>query len=101
MSKTRDELLSSVTELGTIEDGATLRAKLTALSDDVTALYDEHDTLKAANEKLDADNKQLKEYNMQLFLRVGGQQPKKEPEKTPQTEELKYENLFNEKGELK
>lgn len=99
--KTRDELLSAVTELGTIEDGATLRARLTALSDDVTALYDEHDTLKASNEKFDADNKQLKEYNMQLFLRVSGQQGKKEPEPTPQTEELKYENLFNEKGELK
>ena len=99
--KTRDELLNAVTELGTIEDGATLRAKLTALTDDVTALYDEHDTLKASNGKLDADNKQLKEYNMQLFLRVGGQQQKKEPETKPQSDELKYENLFDEKGELK
>lgn len=99
--KTRDELMSAVTELGTIEDAATLRAKLTALSDDLTALYDEHDRLNTANGTLDADNKKLKEYNMQLFLRVGGQQPPKEPQATPPAEELKYENLFNEKGELK
>lgn len=99
--KTRDELLQGITELGTIEDAATLRAKLTALTDDVTALYDEHDTLKNTNGKLDADNKQLKEYNMQLFLRVGGQQPKKDPDATPPAEELTYDKLFDEKGELK
>ena len=98
--KTREELLSELTELGTIEDGATLRARLTAFSDEVTALYDSHDSLQQQNATYEADNKQLKEYNMQLFLRVG-QHKQPEPEKQPQADELKYENLFNEKGELK
>lgn len=98
--KTRDEFLHNITEIGTLEDLSDLRARLTELSDEVIGLYDAHDTLKASNEKFEADNKKLQEYNMQLFLRVGGQQKKKEPE-AKQTEEMKYENLFNDKGELK
>lgn len=99
--KTRDELLSEITALGTITDDAERRAKLTALSDEVTSLYDAHDTLKTSNATFEADNKKLQEYNMQLFLRVGGQKKETEPEAEKPKSNLSYENLFNEKGELK
>lgn len=97
--KTRDELLNEITAIGTVADEAERRVKLTALSDEVKSLYDSHDTLSASNKKFEEDNKKLQEYNMELFLRVGDQkETKKEPE--TKTEDLSYEKLFNEKGEL-
>ena len=96
-----EQISSRLTDLGTIEDGAERRAILTEVSEAVKGLYDTNQTLKTEKEKLDADNKRLQEYNMQLFLKVGGQ-TKQEPEPSePQTEDLKYEDLFNEKGEIK
>lgn len=102
--KTRDELLQTVTDLGTITDEAERRARLTALSDDLRELYDSHDTLTASNTQLEGDNKKLQEYNMQLFLRVGNPdkgKPNPEPGPGKEGEGLKYENLFDDKGELK
>lgn len=97
---TRDELLQLLQDIGTCEDAADRRAKLTQAVDAVNGVFDSNDTLTAANTKFETDNKKLQEYNMQLFLKVGGQ--KKEPENkgTETKEDLKYENLFNEKGEL-
>lgn len=96
---TRDELLQSLQEIGTIEDAAERRSKLTAISDEVNAVYDANENLTSSNSKLEEDKKKLQEYNMELYLRQGSQTKKTEPPK--QTEELTYENLFNEKGELK
>lgn len=99
---TRDELFQALTDLGTIEDGAERRNRLTAITDEVKTVYDSNDTLTASNATLTENNKKLQEYNMQLFLRVGGQQ--NTPKADPAPEEgsgLSYENLFNEKGELK
>ena len=97
----REELLAIITEIGTCEDAAQRRALLTQVTDAVNGVYDTNDTLTASNAKFDEDNKKLQEYNMQLFLRVGGQKKQTEPEEEKKTEPLKYENLFNEKGELK
>lgn len=97
---TRDELLQALTEIGTIEDGAERRNRLTTITDEVRTVYDSNETLTASNTKFEEDNKKLQEYNMQLFLRVTGQQKTPEPEKTP-TDTPKYEDLFNEKGEIK
>lgn len=99
---TREELLNKLNELGTIDDGAQRRQIVTELSDEVKLVYDSNETLTASNSKFEADNKKLQEYNMQLFLRVGSQQQKPQvEEETPETENLKYEDLFNEKGDLK
>lgn len=98
---TREDLLQKLTEIGTCEDDAQRRALLTSVTDEVKIVYDTNETLTTANSKFEADNKKLQEYNMQLFLRVGGQQKQPDKAKEPQSEELKYENLFNEKGELK
>lgn len=96
----RDELLQALTDLGTIEDGAELRNRLTTISDEVRAVLDSNDALTASNATLEQNNKTLQEYNMQLFLRVGG--PHKDPNPAPPpTDTPKYEDLFDEKGELK
>ncbi len=97
---TREELMQALTELGTMDDGAERRNHLTTISDEVKAIFVSNETLTASNTKLGEDNKKLQEYNMQLFLRVGGQQKQPEEQK-PKEDNLKYEDLFNEKGDLK
>lgn len=98
---TREELLQTLTNIGTSEDAGDRRNLLASVTDEVNALFTANENLTSANTKYDEDIKKLQEYNMQLFLRVGGQTKQKEEEPQKQTEELKYENLFNEKGELK
>ena len=97
---TRDEYNQKLIDLASIEDAAERRAKITELTDEATIIFDEQDRLSQLNSKYEADNKKLQEYNMQLFLRVGEKKEYKEEEEQKQGEPLKYENLFNEKGEL-
>ena len=97
---TRDEYNQKLIDLASIEDAAERRAKITELTDEATLIFDEQDRLSQLNSKYEADNKKLQEYNMQLFLRVGEKKEYKEEEEQKQGEPLKYENLFNEKGEL-
>ena len=95
----RDELLQSLTEIGTIEDPAERRSKIVSISDEINKVFDSNDDLTASNTKLQGDNQKLKDYNMELYLQVGSKKP---PEKTEtKTDKLSYDNLFNEKGELK
>lgn len=99
---TRDELLQEITAIGAIEDGAERRNRLTALSDEVRTVCEANETLTATNNTLTENNKKLQEYNMELFLRVGKQQNTPKAEPAPEEGSgLSYENLFNEKGELK
>lgn len=52
--------------------------------------------------ELEDEITKLKDANMQLYLRLSAENQKKEEEKEEQEEEtLTFENLFNEKGELK
>lgn len=100
----KDELLGKLTQIGTIEEAAERRAVLTEVSDVVSGLFDTNETLTATNQKFEADNKKLQEYNMQLFLKVGGQKksvPMDDEGKDEPKKDLKYEDLFDEKGELK
>ena len=72
---------------------------LTQISDEVGKVFDTNESLTSANATLTADNDKLRGYNMELFQRVGS--PKEKPENKPNTEGLKYSDLFNEKGDLK
>lgn len=99
---TREELLNVITELGTIEDPAERRSKIVTITNEINAVYDSNETLTADKTKLEGDKKKLQEYNMELYLQVGSKkEDKKEEDPEDQTEELKYEDLFNDKGELK
>ena len=96
---TRDEVMNALTELGTIEDAAERRSRITSISEEVTSIYDNNENLTSSNAKLTEDKKKLQEYNMELYLKVGAQKQKEETK--PQSEDLKYDDLFNEKGEIK
>lgn len=98
---TRDELMSRLTDLGTLEDDAERRAIITELTTDLNSVYDANETLTASNKKYEADNKKLQEYNMQLFLKVGNQTKKEEKIVEPEKPKRKYEDLLNDKGEIK
>lgn len=99
---TKAEFQARITAIGTCEDDAERRELLAKLSEDGIGIYDDFATAEAARATAEANNEKLREANMKLFLRVGD--PNKEPEgpaKEKPEPELKYENLFNEKGELK
>ena len=96
----REELLQALTELGTITDDAERRSRITSLSDELNTILDSNETLTATNTQLESDKKKLQEYNMELYLKVGAQ-GKKQDKPKQESEELTYEKLFNEKGELK
>lgn len=98
---TREELMQALTDVGTIEDPAERRSKILTISDEVKSVFDNNETLTASNAKLEGDKKKLQEYNMELYLQVGGKTKATEEPEDKKTENLKYENLFNEKGELK
>lgn len=95
MNKT--ELLAALAEIGTIEDAAERRSKITQISDEVGGIFDQNESLTATKAQLEADKQKLQDYNMELYLKVGGQK-KEEPK--DQNNDLSYDKLFNEKGEL-
>lgn len=110
----KDELLQKIKEIGTIEDDAERREKLVELQDGVTHVFDDYEAAqsdiehyKESEEKYKNDIQKLREKNMDLFLRVGEERDKKITQenasgiKDDEPEPRKYEDLFNEKGELK
>lgn len=98
---TKEELAEKLTGLGTAQDDAERRVLITELTDGLNEILDANNNLQAANTKFEADNKKLQEYNMQLFLKVGSQTKQPEVQAEPERETPKYEDLFNDKGELK
>ena len=98
------EFLNKIKEIGTCEDEATRRTLLTEISDDVSNVYDRAEKLETENQSYIDANERLREANMKLFLQVG--EDRKPTEPTPETEEpeapkRKFEDLFNEKGDIK
>ena len=98
---TKEEFQARITAIGTCEDEAERRELLAKLSEDGSGIYDEHTAAETARAAAVADNEKLREANMKLFLRVGDHKAPETPAKKETTPDLKYENLFNEKGELK
>lgn len=99
----KNEFLSKIQEIGTCEDEATRRTLLTEVNTGISKLFDDADTLTKANQTLTENNKVLLDANTKLFLQVGEDRP---PEGNPNQggndkPPKKYEDLFNEKGELK
>lgn len=98
----REELNQVLTDIGTATDDAQRRALITQVTGAVNDLFQTNDTLTQANTDFEKQVQQLQGYNMELYLQVQGQKKsdptgKKEEEKPP----LNYEDLFDEKGELK
>ena len=103
----KNTFLERIKEIGTVEDIADLRVKLTELSDDVSVIFDEKETLTEENKKYLDDNEKLRSANMQLFLRVGTDKTEKEIKEDnlgkleEEKQTRKFEDLFDDKGNLK
>ena len=98
---TRDELQQRLQAIGTCEDDAERRTLIASLSEDASADYDNHAAVVAERDQLQTANTQLQAYNMDLFKRIGTH---KDPDPAPggaPAEKRKFEDLFNEKGEIK
>ena len=98
---TRDEMMNALTEIGTCEDDVTRRTLLSGLTDAIAELHESNATLSQQNEQYVADNETLRSANMKLFLQIGTPTELTNPLGESEKKELKYEDLFNEKGELK
>lgn len=99
---TKQEFLDRLQVIGTCEDEVERRALLSDLSEDGAAIYDEFDTADAARKTAEEDNEKLRAANMKLFMRVGDHTaPEPIPGTEPPKEKRKFENLFNEKGDIK
>ena len=100
----KDAFLEKIKEIGVLENEADIRVALTELSDKVTPIFDDKENLESENAKYKEDNEKLREANMKLFLQVGSKTPDEakketsgEDEKTPR----KFEDLFDDTGNLK
>lgn len=103
----KDELIDMIKEIGTLEDETERRTRLATLSNEVSSVYDERDTLKTENNTYQEDNEKLRSANMELFLQIGGNKSAEEIQRDTtgindeKIEPRKFEDLFNEKGEIK
>lgn len=85
------------------DDDGKITELLTNLSDAYGEIIAENSDYQLKNEKLKNDNEKLRDTNMRLFLKVGSPKDDTTEEKTDEKpeEKLTFENLFDEKGELK
>lgn len=101
----REEALQYIQEAGTLEDEAERRTRLADLSEGISEVYKENETLQETVKDLEEKNEKLRAANMDLFTRVGIQKTPDEEldngDDEDEPEKRKFENLFNEKGELK
>lgn len=101
---TKEEHTKAIQEIRKLvqDDDGKITELLTNLSDAYGEIIAENSDYQLKNEKLKNDNEKLRDTNMRLFLKVGS--PKEESEEKPEEKEeekLTFENLFDEKGELK
>ena len=103
----KQDFLNRIAEIGTCTDDVQRRELLSQLSEEATKDYDNLATLTETNKTLTSDNETLRDANMKLFLRVGADKTTDEQNKdktgVDDKEKTKrsFDDLFNEKGELK
>lgn len=97
---TRDEVFAALTQIGTCEDDVQRRTLLTNVTNELTNVYDSNESLTQSNNTYQTQNEALRSANLELFLQVGNK-GKPEHIDEPEVKEMKFEDLFNEKGELK
>lgn len=96
--KTKEQINQRIQEIGALGSVEEIRAGLGNLQQELEADYDEANGIITERDSLLDRNARLEKANNDLFLQIGD---KKEPEKTPEKQDKKFEDLFNEKGELK
>ena len=98
--------LEKIQEIGTCEDDVTRRSLLAEVNEGVSGVFDQNEELTSSNSSITADNEKLRKANMELFLQIGSEKNPEDLAKDstglkPEKEKRKFENLFNEKGEIK
>ena len=98
----KDQILNTLTEIGTCEDEAQRRTMLDGLRDEISGVYDNMDSLTQRNSALTTANENLRKANMDLFVQVGThKKPEDQQDTDPEPVRRKFEDLFNDKGEIK
>ena len=99
----KQDFLNRISAIGSCEDDVQRRELLSQLKEEGIKDYDTMATLTETNKTLSDDNEALRSANMKLFLRVGETKEGNNSDNSTNNEgsNLTYENLFNEKGELK
>jgi phage gp46-like protein len=87
--------------LSNLSDQAKVSTILAELTEDYDKEAVEKATVKSTAEKLTVDNEKLRQANMSLFLKVGEQKTNTEEKKQNEDTTPKFENLFDENGNLK
>ena len=93
--------INKIKEIGSCEDSTNRIELLTQLQEEVSKDYDDFSSIRETNNQLSSDNEALRSANMKLFLRIGDKEESKKEPFDDGKEKRKFENLFNEKGELK
>lgn len=106
---TKEEFTQKIQEITeNLSDQGKVTSTLTELYTEYEKIFDENESTKTLNETLTTKNQELKDYNLELFMKVGKQD--KGDNNTSLNENgggddkeptLKFEDLFNEKGEFK
>lgn len=103
----KNEFLEAIKQIGTEADDVQRRTMLTDLSEKISGIFDSNTELMEKNKSFEEDNEKLRSANMQLFLRVGANKSEEEIQKNQVgdtdsvKEPRKFENLFDENGNLK
>lgn len=112
---TIEEHKNIITEIATnLNDQAKVTTLLADLSKDYSEISSQLDVANTSVTDLTKTNEELRAANMKLFTQIGSSEqpntlldepnkdnPTSSGENTNENKELTYENLFNEKGELK
>jgi len=103
----KQDFLNRLAEIGTCDDDVQRRELLSQLGEEASKDYDNITTLTESNEALTNANETLREANMKMFLRMGADKTPDEESKDKtgvggkEKEKRNFNDLFNEKGDLK
>lgn len=104
---TKEEFTNKIQEItDNLSDQGKVTATLTELYTEYEKVFDENENNKTLNETLTSKNQELKDYNLELFMKVGKQDSSDNKTSSSAQDDkdepkLKFEDLFNEKGEFK
>lgn len=101
MKITKEEFEQEISEIGSLEDAVQMRTRLVDLKEKIFEVYDDNASLTKTNETLTTDNEVLKQANRDMFLKIPTKEKPTPNTSTPEVKEMKYEDLFDEKGGLK
>lgn len=98
----KQQLIQRIQAIGSCESDSDRLELLAQLQDETTADYDRLSQLEEENRQVTSDNEDLRSANMKLFKRLGEQKEPEDPIKNDDgKQKRKFNDLFNEKGELK